>query len=144
MTKKKLDQKLKARESKCGIESDKKNSCRNWDTKNIIFVNLLGRSPRRAVNGCHRPRDFSVLTWIARSFEAATIFMALVIFWIFLTLFIRLRTADMHHHDEICIFPKKTRSTKTKKDNFTNLSRDRTNSQENLLPVSNWHVFIHL
>jgi hypothetical protein len=56
-------------------------------------MNILGESPRSAVNGCHRPREFSALVWINRSFEAATIFIAFVIFWIFLTLFIRFLTA---------------------------------------------------
>lgn len=55
-------------------------------------MNILGVSPRRAVNGCHKPREFSALTWIALSLEAATIFIAFVIFWIFFTLFIRFLT----------------------------------------------------
>lgn len=55
-------------------------------------VYILGVSPRSAVKGCHRPREFSALAWIARSFEAATIFIAFVIFWIFFTLFIRFLT----------------------------------------------------
>lgn len=64
---------------------------KQWIDMNFS-MNILGASPRSAVNGCHKPREFSALVWINRSFEAATIFIAFVIFWIFLTLFIRFLT----------------------------------------------------
>lgn len=59
----------------------------------MMTYKVLGLSPRSAVKGCHRPREFSALAWMARSLEAATIFIALVIFWMFLILFIRVLTA---------------------------------------------------
>jgi hypothetical protein len=48
----------------------------------ISFLSTLvaGASPNRAVNGCQSPREFSAFTCTLRSFEAATIFIALVIF----------------------------------------------------------------
>ena len=52
-----------------------------------------GWSPNRETKGCTRPRDLSVSDCATLIFEAATIFMALVIFWIFLTERIRCFTA---------------------------------------------------
>ena len=53
-----------------------------------LLSNILGVSPKSAANGWHNPRVFSTLVWIAHNFEVATIFIDLVIFRIFLTLFI--------------------------------------------------------
>ena len=51
-----------------------------WKQQSRSDSNLQDGSPRRAVNGCQRPRDCSAFTCTPLSFDAATIFMALVIF----------------------------------------------------------------
>lgn len=52
-----------------------------------------GWSPNNDTNGSTSPRDFSVSCCATLILEAATIFMALVIFWMFLTERIRCFTA---------------------------------------------------
>ena len=47
------------------------------------------------------PRDASVANWATRIFDAATIFMAEVIFWMFCTERIRCLTARNGSEDEI-------------------------------------------
>lgn len=51
-----------------------------------------GKSPRSLTKGATMPRDCSVAVWARRILEAATIFIAFVIFWMFWTDFIRCLT----------------------------------------------------
>ena len=57
------------------------------------FDTLPGMSPRNCTSGLTTPRDCSMRDLAVRIFEAATIFMAEVIFLIFSTDFIRVFTA---------------------------------------------------
>eukprot|EP01018_Ginkgo_biloba_P014103 Gb_15891 [translate_table: standard] len=57
-------------------------------TRTFFFTSRPGTSPSNAVKGCHNPLEFSALVWTALNFDAATIFIAFVIFWILFTLFI--------------------------------------------------------
>ena len=111
--------------------------------KKSILRNILGVSPRRAVNGCHRPRVFSALVWIALSFEAATIFIAFVIFWILFTLFIRFLTVykEHQHYQKSHIWTMATTRHQNGNVNYmvkvilTNLSWNWSYSQRGLLPA---------
>lgn len=88
------------------------------------------------MNGCHRPREFSAFDWIARSFEAATIFIAFVIFWIFLTLFIRLRTVDRCYQHRTWVFPNYKSTVERKKvRNFRQLTDEIIDGSRVILPI---------
>ena len=62
-------------------------------TTSFFSAFMDGASPSSAVNGCHTPREFSAFTCMVRSLDAATIFMAMVIFLMLFTDLMRARTS---------------------------------------------------
>lgn len=73
--------------SSCSAQLDEPSSSQSTSELHTQTCAVVapGRSPSKVTRGSVMPRDLSVEAWATRIFEAATIFMAFVIFWMFCT-----------------------------------------------------------